>query len=67
MITDDQGNNQLAVAHDDHVGKVFVAIGRMRMCLVCEQLFTRRAASGHAKLACWDSARCESEKRGKQR
>ncbi len=37
----------------DQIGKVFVAVGRnIRQCLVCEQLFTRRAASEHAKGAC---------------
>jgi len=39
--------------HTERVGKVFVAVGwDVRKCLVCEQLFTRRTASEHAKVAC---------------
>ena len=37
----------------DRIGKVFIVVGQnVRKCLVCEQLFTRRAASEHAKVAC---------------
>jgi hypothetical protein len=37
----------------DQIGKVFVCVGKnVRQCLVCEQLFTRRAASEHTKVAC---------------
>jgi hypothetical protein len=39
--------------HTERIGKVFVAVGQdVRKCLICEQLFTRRAASEHAKIAC---------------
>ena len=32
--------------HTDRIGKVFIVVGQnVRKCLVCEQLFTRRAAS----------------------
>jgi hypothetical protein len=32
---------------------VFVVVGqRVRKCLVCEELFTRRAASEHAAVPC---------------
>ena len=43
----------------DQIGKVFSVVGQdVRKCLVCEQLFTRRAASEHAKVAChWGSER----------
>jgi hypothetical protein len=37
----------------DQIGKVFIVIGqRVRKCLVCEQFFTRRAASEHAGVVC---------------
>ena len=40
-------------AGTDQVGKVFVVVGqRVRKCLVCEELFTRRAASEHAAVPC---------------
>jgi hypothetical protein len=39
---------------DDQIGKLFVAVGRnVRKCLVCEQHFTRRAASEHAEVNCY--------------
>ena len=41
---------------DEQIGKVFRAVGRdLRQCLVCEQLFTRRAAAGHAEVDCYPS------------
>jgi hypothetical protein len=37
----------------DQVGKVFLVVGQnVRKCLICEQLFTRRAASEHAQIVC---------------
>jgi hypothetical protein len=37
----------------DHIGKVFHAVSRdVRQCLVCEQIFTRQAASEHALVNC---------------
>lgn len=40
-------------ARTDQVGKVFIVVGqRIRRCLVCEELFTRRAASEHAAVPC---------------
>ncbi len=37
----------------DQIGKVFRAVSRdVRQCLVCEQLFTRQAASEHALVNC---------------
>jgi hypothetical protein len=39
--------------HTDQIGKVFLVVGQdVRRCLICEQLFTRRAASEHSKAAC---------------
>jgi hypothetical protein len=37
----------------DRVGKAFIAVGQdVRQCLVCEQLFMRRDARVHARVAC---------------
>ncbi len=37
----------------DQVGKAFVVVDqRVRRCLVCEELFTRRAARDHAMVPC---------------
>lgn len=39
---------------DDQIGKIFRAVGTdLRLCLVCQQLFTRRAASEHAAVNCY--------------
>jgi hypothetical protein len=33
---------------------VFLVVGqRVRQCLVCEELFTRRASAEHAKVICY--------------
>jgi len=46
MSTNEQGST-------DQIGKVFRAVSRdVRQCLVCEQLFTRQAASEHALVNC---------------
>ena len=53
MTADKQTQSGEGSIRTDQIGKVFVAVGRnVRQCLVCEQLFTRRAASEHAKAAC---------------
>jgi hypothetical protein len=37
----------------DQIGKVFIVVGQdVRKCLVCEEFFTRRAASEHATVLC---------------
>jgi hypothetical protein len=42
-----------AYTSTDKIGKVFAAVGQdVRKCLVCEQLFTRRASAEHAKVVC---------------
>jgi hypothetical protein len=47
-------NRREKVAHDDRIGKVFVALDHgMRKCLVCDQVFTRQAASKHADVVCF--------------
>jgi len=53
MAADDKNERGAACARTDQVGKVFVVVGqRVRKCLVCEQFFTRRAASKHATVPC---------------
>ncbi len=48
----------------DQIGKVFVALVQdMRRCLVCEQLFTRRAASEHAAVTCMPCINMKSKKK----
>ena len=53
MAADDKYERGAAYTPTDQVGKVFIVIGqRVRRCLVCEELFTRRAASEHATVPC---------------
>jgi hypothetical protein len=53
MIADDKTERGADSIRTDQIGKVFVVVGQnVRRCLVCEQLFTRRTASEHAKVAC---------------
>jgi hypothetical protein len=53
MTADEKTPRDAGSLHIERIGKVFVAVGQsVRQCLVCEQLFTRRAASEHAKVAC---------------
>jgi hypothetical protein len=52
MAANDKNERGAACARTDQVGKVFVVVGQVRKCLVCEELFTRRAASEHATVPC---------------
>jgi len=46
--------NASLAARIDKVGKVFrVEEGMRRRCMVCEKLFTRQAATEHAKVTCY--------------
>jgi len=37
----------------EQIGKVFLVVGQdVRECLICEGVFTQRAASEHAKVIC---------------
>jgi hypothetical protein len=46
MAADDKSERGAACTRTDQVGKVFVVVGqRVRKCLVCEELFTRRASA----------------------
>jgi hypothetical protein len=51
MVSEDK---RISVAHADRVGKVFVAMAHgRRKCLVCDEVFTRRAAADHATTPCY--------------
>ena len=53
MTADKQTQSGEGSTRTDQIGKVFICVGKnVRQCLVCEQLFTRRAAAGHANVAC---------------
>ena len=37
----------------DRIGKVFIVVSQdLRKCLICEQVFTRQAASEHSTVPC---------------
>jgi hypothetical protein len=56
--------NRAAAISTDRIGKVSKVVDpNMRECLVCEQLFTRQASAGHAKLACYPAKRATQGKR----
>jgi len=38
--------------NSEPVGKVFVVVGGMRRCLICDGMFTRREAANHAMTLC---------------
>lgn len=52
-------NNRIATAlPTDRIGKVFYVLDKdMRICLVCEGIFTCRAAAEHAATMCLPSSR----------
>jgi hypothetical protein len=53
MIANDKNAQGTGLTRTDQVGKVFIVVGqRVRKCLVCEELFTRRSASEHATVPC---------------
>ena len=48
-------------ASNDSIGKAFrVLDDKLRLCLICEGVFTRQGAAGHANVACYPRTR-ESE------
>ncbi|MGO9862338.1 MAG: hypothetical protein ACLPLR_01900 [Terriglobales bacterium] len=54
MTADEKAQRDAGCPRDDQIGKAFVVVGRnVRRCLVCEELFTRRTASEHAKVDCY--------------
>jgi hypothetical protein len=53
MTADNKTQQGAGSSRTDQIGKVFTVVGQdVRRCLICEQLFTRRAASEHANAAC---------------
>jgi hypothetical protein len=53
MTTDKNIQRGTGSVRSDQIGKVFIVVGQgVRQCLICEQLFTRRASADHAKVAC---------------
>ena len=38
--------------HLEFVGKVFVVVGSMRRCLICDGMFTPTQAANHATIPC---------------
>jgi len=43
----------VAFASPENVGKVFCVLDEtLRLCLICEEVFTRQAAAEHANVAC---------------
>ena len=53
MTADEKTRRDTGSTRSDQIGKVFTVVGQdVRRCLVCEQLFTRRTASGHAQVVC---------------
>jgi len=41
-------------ANPDKIGKVFrVLDGNLRLCLICNEVFTRQGAAEHAKRVCY--------------
>jgi len=53
MTAEEQTRREVCSPHTDQIGNVFVVVAPdLRRCLVCEQLFTRRASAEHAKVIC---------------
>ena len=60
MTANDKTERGAGCARTDQVGKVFIVVGqRVRKCLVCEELFTRRSASEHATVPCMPGTRMQ--------
>jgi hypothetical protein len=58
MTADEKTQRDTGCPRTDQVGKVFMVVGRrVRKCLVCEELFTRRTASEHATVPCMPEIR----------
>ena len=54
MTADDKTRRETGFTLSDQIGKVFIVVGKdLRKCLVCEQLFSRRASAEHAKRVCY--------------
>ena len=52
---------KVAFASPDKIGKVFCAFKKhLRLCLICEEVFTMQGAAAHAVISCYPPNR-ESE------
>jgi hypothetical protein len=53
MTADKNPQKGVGSARTDKIGKVFTVLSEdLRQCLICEGVFTCRAASEHAKVVC---------------
>lgn len=53
MTVRDKSERSTDSVRTDQTGKVFIALGQgVRQCLICEGLFTRRAAFEHSLAPC---------------
>jgi hypothetical protein len=54
MTADEKTRRDAGSTRTDQIAKVFVVVSQdVRRCLVCEKLFTRRAAAEHATVDCY--------------
>jgi hypothetical protein len=54
MTADENTVQGAGSTRTDQTGMVFIVIGQgVRKCLVCEELFTRRASAEHAATPCY--------------
>jgi hypothetical protein len=50
MTADEKTQRRVSSTRTDQIGKAFAVVGHdVRRCLVCEQLFTRRASAEHSR------------------
>lgn len=53
MTADKKMQRDADTIRTDHIGKVFIVVSQdLRRCLICEQVFPRRACAEHATVAC---------------
>jgi hypothetical protein len=53
VTINNQSSRGAAATSADQIGKVFIVVGLdVRKCLICEGVFTRRAASEHSTVLC---------------
>jgi hypothetical protein len=52
-------------ARPDKIGKVFRVLNEnLRLCLICDDVFTRKGAAEHAQLACYPRTKESEEDEG---
>jgi hypothetical protein len=53
MIADENTQRSVGSIPSDQIGKVFIVVGQdVHQCLICEGVFTRRAAFEHSMSPC---------------